>query len=517
MPFTLAELLTPQDAATLAANIRARCEAAGFPVDDWPPAAAGGFEESLLGADAAVLAARAGELIPYVAAGRFLDVAPLVEPDQLDAALMKSLRTLLARRFYRLGRREATTTIQNIRLTAVPAASGRDLQPGDIVMRASGTGNVYTSTTGGLLAPGATLDVTCEAAAPGAAYSDVDGTVTEMVKTYAGVTAVNRRRADFTDARVSGPSSGTVVGTWGRADVSPAATIDDVRVRVERSGEIGSALISISIDGGGTWRSAGPLPHHLAITGTGSTFVASSSPPADGESLAVLAFENGDAPSFIEGDIFTLQIGRAIERQGSDEEGEAAIAQRCRFRWPGLSDIPTESLIAFWAFLASPEVDKIYADADPNMPGGILATIASSAGPASPAALEAVQDFIAARLQNRGMSRAATSGSPEERIQVRSARPREIAPGGKVEVARAQLPTVRVAANVAWVAHLRSLPIGGTVRVAELVEAVMTAGAINILNPTLEKGIANIRLKVNEIAVPKAGTTLLNSLTWRPV
>ncbi len=127
-------------------------------------------------------------------------------------------------------------------------------------------------------------------------------------------------------------------------------------------------------------------------------------------------------------------------------------------------------------------------------------------------------DYIQARLLGfKGVPASPVAGSPEEHVLVKSATGKTVTVAGIVDVPRALLAAAQVAADLAWLAYLRSLPIGGLVVLAELEQAVLDAGAANIASATLNGLVANLQLATLEVAVAAPGTSLASSLVWRPL
>lgn len=484
--YTLAQLRTLQLQATIAARLTAALSAAAVaagkpdPVPNWAPAAAGGVEQSVVMMAAGTLASIVGPKLVAIAEGRFLDLAT---GDRLTA---------YAKSRYKLDRNLATYTIQNIRLLST---IGGTFAAGDLWVRGDG-GNNYVSIADVVLEPNVPGDILFQAENTGASYSDAAGTVTRFVTAVAGLAPINIRRTDFADTALSGSSSGRVSAVFAVPGVPPL--YDSIRVKVLTSGNLGTATFSYSTDGGATWVSPQPV---------GST----------------LTFTNGTNPSFIAGDVFTLIVADAIVERGTDDESDASLRDRCRARWPSLSDVPTLGLVRLWCHLASREVVRVRVDADANSPGGMLVTVASATGPASPQAQLAVQDYIAQRLRGfRGLPSSTVVGvgavgSPEEHAQVLSATPSGITPGGVVSVARSKVAAVEAAADAAWSVYLGGVAIGGTVILPELIQAVMDAGAIDFQGATLNGSAQNVALGSRDVAVPADGVTLTNTLTWNPV
>jgi hypothetical protein len=497
--YTLADLRTPQTQAVIRARLIAALAGRGLPTAAWTPTASGGVENTTVDMVAGALAALVGAKMAGAVSGRFLDLAA------------GDLLTYLAKHFYQLDRNLATFTIQNVRLFSVPAASANSFDAGELWVRASATGNRYVNVDPIDLPPGSTngVDGRFQAELPGASYSDPAGTIDTMVTAPAGVSCVNIRPFDYLSARQSGSSAGTVTAFGNDADNIAVPIVGVVQVRIDAFGDIGGGQFSFKLDDG-PWTSVTPIQTAFFAPGPSGDW------RIDG---ARIRFANGGAPpSFIQGSIFTLLRADAILQQGADVESDPSLRGRCRARWTSLSLVPTSGLIALWAQQASPEVHKVVSDADPQTPGGIIVTIASSAGPASGQAQVDVSDYISARLLGfKGVPASAVAGSPEETVLVRSAVGRQITPAGVVTVARAKLAATQQAADLAWLEYLRGLDLGGVVILAELEQALLDAGAITYSGITLNAVNQNVKLAANEVAVPADGTSLTANLSWKPV
>lgn len=496
MALNLADVRYPEETSVIRDRIKANLVAEGLPVADWVPAEAGGVEMLRLNAVSATTQERLAKKVALLAE---LVLIELATGDRL---------TLLAKKRYLIDRDPATKTIQSVALWMDGTPSSKDFHAGDLIAGSDATGNHYLLIDDGTLNQQNTaafpVSLRFEAEVAGSAYADAAETITRLVTARAGVRCANRRPKDFLDAVVNGSSTGNVLAFFAVPNTTPS--YGSVRLRIDTDGDIGTATYSYSLDGGSVWTPAGPIPGGINIVFPGTQ----------------LAFSNGSSPSFLAGDIFTLLVGSHIITQGADEETDDSLRTRCRQRWMSLSDVPIEGIIDLWAHLASREVERVLADADPNTPGSIIVTIASKSGPASPTAVIAVQDYIGSRLRGyKGIAAASGFFSVEEKAQVSSASPKQITAGGTVLVQRSKITDVKLAAETAWLAYLRGLPLGGqpnaVVRLQELVQAVMDAGAVDILNPTLNALTTNITLLFAEVAVPATGRTLLNSLVWQPV
>lgn len=471
----------------------------GFPVDSWAPSAVGGVENLRIDMSSGVGIYLPPRIVSLVT-GRIL---PLATGDFL---------TTLGKKFYGLDQGVPTFTIQNMAFWLKPGASVTyTFAAGQIKVKSLATGNSYTLIDAGNFTPSnatqaTALNLRVQADAPGKSYADLIGTVLTMVTAKAGVQCSNLPPSDYqpSPAALRGTSSGTVVATEFPAMV---AAPNSIRARILASGIVGVSSFEFTFDGGLTWNFGGP---------TAPRVVVSTVTP---QQAAVLAF----AGSFVAGDVFSTFKGLATQQQGADAESETAFRRRCSNRWPSLSAIPTAGSIDLLAHLASPEVDKVSTDADPNTSGGILVTIASSVGPATPGAQIAVQDYIADRLMGyQGVPAPATAGftSPAETVLVTSAAVFSVLASGPVRVPRAQLAAAQIAANDGWLAYLADLPLGGqagaVVELAELAQILADAGAIDIPSAlsllTINGTSSDATIPRGSVAVSAA--SLQDSLTW---
>ena len=492
MALSLSDLRAVQTAAVIRARLAAALSLAGQPVAQWAPSAYGGVENAVLDAASGALAQIVAPKLVQQVEMRFLDLST-------EDAL-----TIYAKKRYGLDRNPATYTIQNVLLTAAPGAPPYTFQPGDLWMRGAG-GNLYQSIDAVTLTPvpGDVAAANCrfQAQNTGSAYSDAEGTITKMVTAPAGISGVNVPPSQYAPTALNGSSSGTITASFSLLAIRPSGSI---RIRIDATGDIGVASFHYSTDGGSTWIPGGQVSAQTQI------------------GVTTIAFANGTNPSFIQGDIFTLIVAQAILQHGADEESDASLRRRCRLRWATLSDVPTEGLISLWAYLASPEVVRLRVDADANSPGGILVQLAAQGGPASPAAVIAVQDYITARLRGYKSITGKTPSAvnlPTELVQASAAIAFPVTvvstPTAVVTVPRAKLAAVQQQADANWDAYLAGLEIGGLVVFPELYQAIMDAGALDVTGLQINGGTVDIQLASNQVAVPATGVTLTNSLAWQ--
>jgi hypothetical protein len=212
-------------------------------------------------------------------------------------------------------------------------------------------------------------------------------------------------------------------------------------------------------------------------------------------------------PSFAAGDLFSFATpGTPFLTLGKDQEPDSELAVRCLAQWPDISVPPAQSRWLTWAQRASAEVTRVRAEEDPVYYGRLYLTLAGILGPVSGGAVTAVQAYIDPR-------------GPLGRILVaQAATTLQIAGGGTVVVPAARLAEIQAAAQASWVLVLEGSDIGGTVRIADLVKAVMDAGAIDFLSPQLNSGSVDIALAATQVAILNTSTPLLaNQLTWQGV
>ena len=496
-PYPFEDLLTAEAQATIRARYVSNLGADGLPTASWAPSSVGGWESLRLDMVSGALASLASARVAALVSGRLLEIAT-------DDPLTGYFLTYLGLRFYKLVKRQATTTIQNIALTAAPTASSNTFADGDLWVKSPTTGNRYRLTlpTGQTvtLGPGDTVNAPFYAENPGSAYDDVAGTVTQMVTAKAGISCINVRPTAFRPTRATGMSTGQISGTFTTDPLYSA-----VRIRIDVPGDIGVGYFSWSTNSGLTWTNGGVLPASFSVPGGGS-----------------LAFANGITPSFQQGAIFTLRVADCFLQRGGDAETDDAFRSRCRNRYPALSLVPTQGSVELWSQAASVEVVRVSSDADPNIPGGILVTVASQTGPATPIAQEAVEDFIRAKLGFAGIPAPATptvpgSTSPAESVQISSAPVYPVAAGATVTVPASLMAGAKAGADQAWDAYLASIPIGNGTAVIEF-ERFRTIlgdlGAVDVQAIFINNQTTDIVVLPGFVTAPAPGWTLLNGINW---
>ncbi len=512
---TYDELISDETATEIADRIRAYLLAGGLPTGSWAPSPIG-MENLRVEAVAAAVQALMAKRIGGIARGRLLTTAtdtPLV--DGGDGPWL----SYVGQEVFRLTRRAASKTIKYVALYSLAADAQPvfDFEPGDLVVASPSTGNRYISLDGGhfdgtrITPPGTfagnALVLRFEAEEAGLSYADPAGTITQMVTAKAGVLCTNLRPTMFEPALMLGSSGGmgaafftydSATGTY------PAPAYDAVIARIDSSGDVGTATWSYRTPGG-VWVPAGPVVHTTDVP-TGTT----------------ISWTDGTAsPSFVKGDLFVFLVASDVAQQGADLETEADFAQACRYRHVQISDVPMPGAMALMARAASPEVTRVTVDGDADVPGLAVLTMSSAVGPASPAALQAVQAFVGSRLYGfRGVGAGAVSNAPEERALAVSAQAFSVTPGGTVFCPRALVAAAKVAANRAWLAYLATVPIGASaaavVKLAVLEQVIADAGADDVDGATLNGASANLLVPANQVVSAAAGTSIGETMTWVP-
>lgn len=504
MASTLADLLKEPTLEQREGQLLAALNAAGFPVSDWVAGSPGRtivrmIATGLLDFDA---------LAPAIAAGGFL--GPIRANGKVHSN--RGWLELLASEIYGITATPATPTKQRIALWCAPGTGPYTIVAGQLTARSSADRR-YTNVTSGTVPAGTpapseiTLDFTAET--PGAVYNgDIAGTILELVTPLPGLSVANKNRdfggLDVNDrATRAGSSTGTVKPDRTDPGVAPASG-KRFSLVIIASGQLGVAIASLEVlelDGSGN-----PVTTTIPLSPLAPVVVV-------GNGISLAFANGGQNPSFIAGDRYTWETpGSPIINAGVDIESIESIQARCRARWPSLSLVPTEDRYIAWARQASLDngygITKIVAEASVVIAGGIDVLVATDVGGVPGAVVTALQAYIDAR---RGITDVAV---------VASATPKNVTAGGTVTVRTAEAGAVKAAAKANWEGYLAELPIGGSkpdgvVRLAELQQAIMDAGAVDVAGLTLNGAAANTALEFAHVAV--AGNAIDTGLTWNEV
>lgn len=501
MPATLDTLLQDRTKADELALLMGELQANDFPVTDWN---VGGAAHTWTLAIAAGLADKSA-LVKVITAGGF----PLLAKELLDAngELVPDWVDLLAEQWYDLARVEATFTVQRCRVSCTAGAGPQTVNPGFIAWNPL-TGNRYIY--GGLavaVPDGLSADIDLTAESPGAKYNDAAGTIIEIVTPLPGLSITNPPTtfgglgvAPAAKKGGSNAGTGTVTPSTGG---TPALSRQFI-ITVTATGAAGSTG-SVSID---------------TIEGSVTTTTTVAPIPATysaGDAVS-LAFANGAGVGFVVGDAHTFQTpGTPIIQQGSDDETNDSVVARCLGRWPSLGLNNVTDKYVLWVRQCSLDngygIEKVAVRPSATVAGQVDVTIATASGTASGTVVTAVQNYINAR-----------SGITEKG-NVIAAATLDIVPSGMVTVRNADIAAVKTAADSAWRLYIQSLAIGGdvatgtpgVVRLGELVQALMDAGAIDYSGLQLNGAAVNKALTTSQVATIGSGGDLSTALTWTAV
>jgi hypothetical protein len=250
-------------------------------------------------------------------------------------------------------------------------------------------------------------------------------------------------------------------------------------------------LLTCTAGPGPYTRAAGEIVAYAPATGNKYTNVASVTIPDGGSVTAVFQAESpGLGYNDAAGSIIALvtpmpgvsvnNSGEPLIQTGSDKEPLALLAKECRDRWPSLSTITTPGHFEGLAFYCSKTnglgITKCKASPSLDVPGVENVYIAGSTATATPTQVATVQAFIDARKKGEAA--------------VIAAQAHLLTPGGTVKCKRGTTDEVKKAADLDWAIYIAAIPIGGSepegkVLLAELEQALMDAGAYNVVDLTL--------------------------------
>lgn len=491
MAATLSELLVTRTAQDEEASLLSVLKTAGFPVTDWE---AGGVAQTMVKAIGASLSDMTG-LVAAVAAGGYTKLAKELDPTWLD---------LLGEQFYDLARARATYTKQLCRVTCSPGLGPQTINAG---FRAAAGNNVYEYQGGPVVVPDDdSIDIELRAESPGSAYDDPANTITTLITPLPGLSINNPPTAFGGIEGDVGTAAKRNPANQGSGTITPGGVPTLLRhytVTVLASGSqpsTGKVLIEYEQDGvKGTVATLTPIPASYVGIGDGIT----------------LTFDNGVGVGFVKGDRHTFEsVGSPITANGVDDETQESYAARCLGRWPSLSlNIVADKYVA-WIRQASLDgafgIEKITTRPSISVAGQTDVLVATATGAPSGPIISGLQTYVNAR-----------DGITDTAL-VTAAANVNITPSGSVTVPLARLVAAQAAADEAWRLYIADLPIGGdlstgapgVVRLSELVQALMDAGAIDYSGLQLNGFPVNRALNTNEVAVIPAGGEPSAALTW---
>lgn len=182
--------------------------------------------------------------------------------------------------------------------------------------------------------------------------------------------------------------------------------------------------------------------------------------------------------------------------QGSDDESDEALRVRCRSKWTMLGTNKPRDAYVFLATnvpgLGTQPNRVAIDDQNPRGPNSIDIWLAGPSGPLPSADVALINTYLQARK------------SPCANLEVNAAQARPITIAATLlragEFSQAKNQAVE---NVT--ATLQQLPLGGTVRLSQVIEDVMTPdGAINCTGTTVNGTAADLTIGINEVATVAA-------------
>jgi len=471
---TLAELLVAPTKEQVFNALLANYQAAGFPVTAWQPF---GTERTRLMAMATAIVDFGAVYIPAIAGGSLLDYAPLYP----------GWTALTADQIYDLDQLPATFTAGNITASNTSNGAYNYTAASPLKLTFTVSGRSYLSTGGGTIpaavgaVPG-TAVISVRAEFAGSVYLEPSNSATATILLTTPLPGVSLSNPATQYNAVVHTGSGTGTVTPSGTPVGPHSLL----VLITSTGQAGVATWSYALDGG-TPVAAGPLTTLANIGGVGIT----------------VTLANGATnPSFAAGDTYLVSCpGSWITSQGSDLESDAALVERCRDRWASLAVVPTQGLYQLLA-TTTPDVGSqvtqctVVPDAVINNkvnvivsgPGGVLPT----------ATIAAIQAYITPRAR----------GCDNPIVQSPTTTPVTIA--ATVTVFVAQLATVQAAVVTSLQTYVAAIPVNGVVRIAEVVDAIMTIdGVVDCTGVTINGVAANLVLgSVSSFVLPVYPPTL---------
>jgi hypothetical protein len=470
--FNLIELIAGEGLDAIRNRLLGRFYGESFPTNEW--VAKDGVEMDFVNMVSRSLQELMAADNRDIAAGGFLGKAPGLWMD------------LLTESVFLLPRVPASRTTCNWELHVAETAQPQTWDVGDVEIVAE-SGNRYRNTAAGTAQPGGFAVLPFAAEAEGSSYNDVPGVDHfDLVTVFAGVT-LQPAAPSFSSVHQLGTSTGQITP-------SGNAESHSYIVRIDVSGDVGSARYSIQADGG-EWRSFGVLQRSQNV-GFGS--------------MQLSAVNGSGSPnSFVAGDTFAFTSPGSPELVvGRDAETNEHLADRCRSRWTTLSRNPTDGLFKLWAMLAVPSATRVAVGPDlpsdpTSVPGRVSMYVADSLGPIDPSALAQITAYVVPRL------------SVLDGFVARQAVKKPITISGSVLVTPTNLVSVQQAAERAWTAYLGNVPLGDVVRISKLVEILMDAGAVDVGNPEpIFMNHEDFDAFLNPGEVPVKDAPLIDSLTW---
>jgi len=192
--------------------------------------------------------------------------------------------------------------------------------------------------------------------------------------------------------------------------------------------------------------------------------------------------------------------GTWVTYPGVDIEAPTALRSRCRQRWSTLGAGGTLDAIQYWATSAG-ALTVTRATAREIGNGQVEVFLASSLGPPASSDVSLVSSVLAVK---RPMCSAMYVYGSDARV---------FYVGGSVTAAASLIANAQAAAQRAVDSYIRSVPIGGRLRVNSIISAIQSAAGVVSVRLTNSAGIPytqddDVTLAANQVA------TWTNALSW---
>jgi hypothetical protein len=344
--------------------------------------------------------------------------------------------------------------------------------PGSLKITFTVSGRSYLSSGSGTIparvgAVNGTAVIPVQAEFAGAAYIEPSNSAAATVlltTPLPGVTLTNPA-GNYNTVVKTGAGTGTV--TTSGTPIGPHSLL----VLITATGEAGVATWSYQLDGAAPV-AVGQLTTLANIGGVGITVTLVNGP---------------SAPSFAAGDTHLVTCpGSWITSQGSDLEADTALAQRCRDRWASLSVVPTGNLYQLLA-TSTPgmgsQVTACTVVPDSVINNKVNIIISGPGGVLPVSTIAAVQAYITPRAR----------GCDNPVVQSPTTLAMTIA--ATITAPVGQITAVQAAAITALQGYIASIPVNGTVRIAEIIDAIMNIdGVVDCASVTINGSATNVTL-----------------------
>lgn len=443
MTLTLEQLLKKQTREEFANVMLGVFQSAGFPTTAWQE---GDPDRTRIAAFATALE-KAQELLTTIVGGGYTDFAA-----------GEWLR-FLAQEIFGLAFNPATRTVGTIRLTALLGAGPVVVAARSLIAVFTVSGNRYVNTTGGTIPDGGSVDLTWESEFPndstkGLNYNDANSATITLATPIPGVSATNPA-GTYSTVGHTGSGGGTLTLTG-----VPAAP-HQVIVRIDGTGQSGVAAWSYSLDGG-DFVSAGTVASLSNVGGSG---------------INIALTNHGSLnPSFHAGDTYLFSApGSWITTQGADIESDHNLQERCRDRWPTLSEVPTRG---WYEELATSEptvgsqVTQVRVVPHATINNRVNVVIAGPAGALPAGTVTAIQAWITPRVRT------------SDNVVVVTPTTSPVTAAATVTVEAAKLAAASAAISTALRNLVLAMGINGTLKRSEIVETIWDVDGVKDVDLT---------------------------------